>query len=83
MKLKDWLKYKNITAHKFAKQVKIPFQSLYKYTHGQPPRIDKGVKIFQATGGLVTLSDLGITDCSPRARAKYKKYLHPKKKSSQ
>lgn len=83
MNLKDWLKCKDITAFKFSKQAKIPVQSLYKYLRGQPPRIDIGVKIYKATGGMVTLSDLGITDCCQRVRVKYKKYLHPKKKSSQ
>ena len=62
MKLKDWLESKCISVPKFCKYNEFCEESIYAYIKGNVPRTSIALKIVKATGGQVTLEDLGLDD---------------------
>jgi hypothetical protein len=60
MKLKDWLESKCISVPKFCKYNEFCEESIYAYTKGSVPRASIALKIVKATGGQVSLEDLGL-----------------------
>lgn len=60
MKLKDWLTFKYISVPKFCKYNDFCEESVYTYIKGGVPRANIAVKIVKATGGEVSLEDLGL-----------------------
>jgi hypothetical protein len=60
MKLKDWLELKCISVPKFCKYNEFCEESIYAYIKGSVPRTSIALKIVKATGGQVTLEDLGL-----------------------
>lgn len=60
MKLKDWLTFKCVTVPKFCKYNDFCEESVYSYIKGAIPRADTAIKIVKATGGDVSLEDLGL-----------------------
>lgn len=60
MKLIDWLTFKCITVPKFCKYNDFCEESVYGYIKGAIPRADIAVKLIKATGGDVSLEDLGL-----------------------
>ena len=60
MKLKDWLIFKCISVPKFCKYNDFCEESVYGYIKGAIPRADTAIKIVKATGGEVSLEDLGL-----------------------
>lgn len=62
MKLKDWLESKCISVPKFCKYNEFCEESIYAYIKGSIPRTTIALKIVKATGGQVTLEDLGLDE---------------------
>lgn len=62
MKLNEWLVRNHLNVHRFAKNHNLCGESLYKYVKGGIPRSTVAVKIVKATGGEVSLEDLGLSD---------------------
>ena len=62
MKLKDWLESKCISVPKFCKYNEFCEESIYAYIKGSVPRTTIALKIVKATGGQVTLEDLGLDE---------------------
>lgn len=62
MKLDEWLEANHLTVNRFAKNHNLCKESLYKYIKGGVPRSNVAVKIVKATGGRVTLEDLGLSE---------------------
>ncbi|MGH2611546.1 MAG: hypothetical protein ACRDFB_00685 [Rhabdochlamydiaceae bacterium] len=60
MKLKDWLTFKCISVPKFCKYNDFCEESVYGYIKGGVPRANIAIKIVKATGGEVSLEDLGL-----------------------
>ena len=60
MKLKDWLVFKCISVPKFCKYNDFCEESVYTYLKGGVPRSNIALKIVKATGGEVTLEELGL-----------------------
>ena len=60
MKLKDWLESKCISVPKFCKYNEFCEESIYAYNKGSVPRTSIALKIVKATGGQVSLEDLGL-----------------------
>jgi hypothetical protein len=60
MKLKDWLIFKCISVPKFCKYNDFCEESIYSYIKGGVPRSNIALKIVKATGGEVSLEDLGL-----------------------
>ncbi len=62
MKLDEWLEANHLTVNRFAKNHNLCRESLYRYIRGGVPRSNVAVKIVKATGGNVTLEDLGLSE---------------------
>lgn len=60
MKLKDWLTFKCISVPKFCKYNDFCEESVYGYIKGGIPRANIAIRIVKATGGEVSLEDLGL-----------------------
>ena len=60
MKLKDWLDFKHISVPKFCKYNDFCEESIYSYIKDGVPRSNIALKIVKATGGEVSLEDLGL-----------------------
>ena len=60
MKLKDWLTFKCISVPKFCKYNDFCEESVYGYIKGGAPRANIAIKIVKATGGEVSLEELGL-----------------------
>jgi hypothetical protein len=60
MKLKDWLTFKCISVPKFCKYNDFCEESVYGYIKGGVPRANIAIKIVKATGGEVSLEELGL-----------------------
>lgn len=60
MKLEEWLVAHHLNVNRFAKNHNLCPDSLYKYIKGGVPSSPVAVKIVKATGGQVTLEELGL-----------------------
>ncbi len=60
MKLQEWLASKQLSVNRFAKHHSLCKETLYSYLKGRVPQPKVAVKIAKATGGVVTLEDLGL-----------------------
>lgn len=60
MKLKDQLTFKCISVPKFCKYNDFCEESVYGYIKGGVPRANIAIKIVKATGGEVSLEELGL-----------------------
>lgn len=60
MKLKDQLTFKCISVPKFCKYNDFCEESVYGYIKGGGPRANIAIKIVKATGGEVSLEELGL-----------------------
>lgn len=61
MQLKDWLISKKLSVPKFCKYHDLCEESIYNYIKGRIPRSNIAVNIVKATGGEVTLEELGLS----------------------
>jgi hypothetical protein len=64
MKLKEFFegleKHYGITVFDFCSMKKLTYNTVKKYLNGEPPTMAVAKKIVKATGGKVTLKDLGL-----------------------
>src|SRR5271156_2902279 len=60
MKLQEWLASKQLSVNRLAKHHGLCKESLYSYLKRRVPQSNVAVKIAKATGGVVTLEDLGL-----------------------
>ncbi len=65
MKLREFLKSNNLQMAQFGEQIGTTGPTVCRIAGGQVPRRDLMIKIYEATGGLVTPNDLVGIDLEP------------------